>query len=59
MSLFGVNNINQLTDCTKVLPTAQTAFSGKAGINDPVCPPKLPILSKLFTREADAEADAA
>lgn len=37
MSLFGVNNINQLTDCTKVLPTAQTTFTGKAGLADPVC----------------------
>ncbi|KAL4936409.1 hypothetical protein BDV06DRAFT_233436 [Aspergillus oleicola] len=35
LSLLGVNNINQLTDCTRVLPEAVTSFSSPTSSTSP------------------------
>jgi hypothetical protein len=52
MSLFGVNNINNLVDCTKVLPSYQETFSGSGTGLNPVCnggPVRVPTTTGLTT----------
>jgi hypothetical protein len=48
MSLFGVNNINKLTDCTQVLPSFLSTFSGTGTGLNPQCSSGSPTSAKTW-----------